>query len=129
MGYYTAYNLQICGDCSRYSKDKVEAEIERMNVFESGNFEDGYYAYEKWYYNNDDMLLLSHRFPELTFILTGDGDESDDFWRMYYRDGKMMGGLAEIVFPEFDPSKLAPPEDTSFFKTTKHYHYEEEDDG
>ena len=35
------------------------------------------------------MLKLSLEFPEYVFILDGEGEESGDIWRSFYKNGKM----------------------------------------
>ena len=60
----------------------------------------------KWYDHEKDMKLLSQIYPETTFLLEGEGEESGDIWRKYFKNGKMQVCKAEIVFPAFDESKL-----------------------
>lgn len=118
MGYYTDYTLtaSICtvskdsytvANVPHITAVSLEDEIEKMNVFDSGGDLDyGYYANAKWYDWEEDMCLLSKRFPEILFCLHGDGEESDDLWDAYFLDGKCQHCPAVITYDDFDPAKL-----------------------
>lgn len=117
MGYYTTYTLSIEGvmrqdgtlkEIDAAQKELLEKEIEVMGVFdEIGDLEYGYSAYAKWYDHDDDMLLLSRRFPEILFCLHGEGEESEDMWNSYYYDGKTQYCRAVITYEDFNPQKLS----------------------
>lgn len=131
MGYYTSYTLDVYGydpisqaksSIELYDEEKLEAlasEIDRMNVFESGGDVKGeFFAVTKWYDHENDMILLSHRFPDFLFCLHGEGDEPEDLWNDYYVGGAMQSCPAKIIYDDFEPSKLNkvdiddPDEDT-----------------
>lgn len=117
MGYYTDFTLAVKGlaansdpceitDIPPLMREVLEAEIEEMMVFELGNSTDGYYANAKWYDWEEDMRLLSKRFPNILFRLHGEGENIDDLWNAYFVGGKSQVCYAEIVYGEFDPSQL-----------------------
>ena len=118
MGYYTDYTLtaSICVTTSEgYTLSSIphiilvglEDEIEKMNVFDGGgDIEYGYHANAKWYDWEEDMCLLSKRFPELLFCLRGEGETGDDLWDAYFINGKIHYCPAVITYDDFDPSKL-----------------------
>ena len=54
------------------------------------------------------MTLISVAWPHVTFRLEGAGDQREDVWRTYFRDGRSKTLMAEIVHPPFDPADLAP---------------------
>lgn len=131
MGYYTSFcmsvspakgNNRVSSTISKLEEDLIDKEVERMNVFESGCAEDGWFAYAKWYDFEKDMLLLSTRLPDFIFCLEGDGEDSDDKWMYYYHDGKVMYGGLEIIRHDFDPGKLIKPRTVP----NKTYCYEED---
>lgn len=119
MGYYTDYALSVfraenSGDGSIKMKDyiptnledQIKGEIEKMSVFEDGNIQDAYYVNTTWYDHEQDMRLLSAKFPDMVFWLSGHGDDAEDIWDKYFIGGKMQACYAEIVRGEFDPTKL-----------------------
>jgi hypothetical protein len=61
----------------------------------------------KWYGHSEDMRKLSCEFPTALFTLSGEGEESGDIWRKYYKGGKCQIAQAEIKMADFDPEKLA----------------------
>lgn len=52
------------------------------------------------------MIKLSKEFPDLLFYLHGEGEDAKDLWYKYYKNGKYQECYAEIVYPEYDESKL-----------------------
>ena len=118
MGYYTDYTLtaSICtvgadsyttATIPHITLVSLEDEIEKMNIFDGGgDIEYGYYANAKWYDWEEDMCLLSKRFPELLFCLHGECESSDDLWDAYFFEGKCQYCPAVITYEDFDPSKL-----------------------
>jgi hypothetical protein len=70
------------------------------SIIEEGNCEGKWYDWEK------DMRKLSKIFPDILFELHGDGEESDDLWKAYFKNGKMQRCHAITVFEEFDERKL-----------------------
>lgn len=114
MGYYTQYNLYVCNDAEldETELDDIENAIEGLDIFDGGGgFRYGWSAYEKWYDHDDDMLALSTRFPDVVFQLYGDGEDSEDRWMTYYKNGRCQVDALHITVEEdpFDESKLWPP--------------------
>lgn len=60
----------------------------------------------RWYEHEENMKEFSTKYPDLLFILYGEGEESTDIWRKYFVNGKMQMASAKIVFDEFDERKL-----------------------
>ena len=103
MGYYTDYNLTAHG-----ATDEQRAEMNKIIIQEWGLEEwgDGWWCNAKWYDHDKDMLRLSLLYPNILFELQGDGEESDDMWVTWYKNGKKQHCPAEIIYPPFDESKL-----------------------
>lgn len=114
MGYYTYFNLSadpfdgktLISD-ARY--EEIAAEIECMNIFEDHFAKSEWSGYAKWYDWEDDMLLLSSKFPEVLFTLNGEGDGSEDLWIAYFRAGYEQYCPAQIIYPEYNKSLLDKP--------------------
>ncbi len=111
MGYYTHFTLTFAADDPKY--------IEEVEEYLENNQPATYYTLTKawqgtwlsgdkwkWYDHDEDMKILSVQFPEVTFILEGEGEEAGDLWRAYYKSGKMKTYEAKIVYDEYDPKEL-----------------------
>jgi hypothetical protein len=53
------------------------------------------------------MREISRMFPEVTFVLYGEGDESNDIWYKYFKDGKMQHCPVILAFDAFDEDKFS----------------------
>lgn len=102
MGYYTFFKLELLN-----ATEKQEAEIatslatavrgvniEYKYVYEV--FDDSY----KWYEYEEDMLELSKKYPDIGFRLWGEGEEWDDKWVLYARDGSVVKEYATITYAD-----------------------------
>jgi hypothetical protein len=127
MGYYTSYTLDIKGaskkelqeiaqtiftDDEYYGLSREDANTITCEACQGkGWIPDGQDHYPegeatKWYEHEAAMKELSHRFPKVLFELSGDGEDSGDQWRKYYKAGKTKFVKAQIAFPEFDEDEL-----------------------
>ena len=94
MGYYTNYTI---------TADKVLPDDFEYQFTEITD----YYFYDgklegKWYDCEDDMINISKLYPNILFTVEGEGEESGDIWRQYFKNGKNHRIEPEIVWPEFD---------------------------
>lgn len=115
MGYYTDYRLRVEGSGPAY--DKLMKEKDKI-IFSKGDYdwnlgewlEENYTAKSKWYDYETDMQLFSREWPNVLFILEGDGEEAGDMWKAWFRNGKMHKLEAKIVFETIVPDldKLLP---------------------
>ncbi len=133
MGYYTNYKLtvrdvktsrSVLGDFLQVRDDAKEFD----GIGDTSKFKDEYIAKLmlasnaagkinpdifdvasegcdsiKWYEHEKDMLFASTVFPDWIFELSGEGEESGDIWVKWFWNGKMQGGKAEVVLPQFKP--------------------------
>lgn len=110
MGYSITYNLKV------HTGEKSIKDI--YSEWEEGKFDfEGFdYAIDdngemcdsvKWYDHEKDMKQLSLQYPNSVFLLTGEGEENDDIWQKYFKNGKIQSCYAKITFDEFDEKKLA----------------------
>ena len=113
MGYYTYFELSAeqfdskALPISQETYAALYAEIESMGLPFDQYSSSEWSLYDKWYDWESDMALLSSKFPEMLFVLHGDGESSDDKWRAYFNNGRMQLCQAEISYPDFDPQELA----------------------
>ena len=61
----------------------------------------------KWYSSLEDLKKVSSLVPEALIQVDGEGEESGDIWRSYYKGGKCQMVEVKIVYEDFDESKLA----------------------
>lgn len=105
MGYYTNYELtaEICpGNTDPESLAEAVAQIDG-GIFDQWSY-DTWTCNAKWYSQEEDMWHLSKQFPDVMFVLFGDGEDGDDQWREYWQNGSMQHCHAEI--PPYDPAKM-----------------------
>ena len=84
MGYYTYFTLSYYGspedeqtlqDFRPDQEDfKLPVELIKQLIADHGDND------WKWYDWREDMRTLAKKFPNITFVLHGDGEESDDIW-------------------------------------------------
>jgi hypothetical protein len=121
MGYFTSFTLILKADDPDHIKavneyiENLTSDDEAKEGFSSDYISGMYQRLDgvwkssdrwKWYEHDDDMKILSSEFPEVLFILYGEGEENGDIWRSYYKNGKMKTLTARIVFDEYDPKEL-----------------------
>lgn len=117
MGYRTTYKISF----PNVEKKNVYSVVgglenfieENRDSFDWGGDEvlsvlddlkEGYYT--KWDGYNEDMKLISNAFPEMLFLLEGEGENPVDIWRMWFKGGKSFRTDAKIVFEDFSEEKL-----------------------
>ena len=102
MGYYTSHTLEVIGgdDLNGYWENKISdtTDYAGMNVFEGEPI--------KWYSCDDDMKSFSANYPDVLFIVYGEGEDSGDLWKAYYKNGKQQREQAVVTYGAFDESKL-----------------------
>jgi len=103
MGYYTQYDLEL-GSNERLDRDGIAEKFEDISGFSMHSIDD---ESMKWYDYDTDMQKLSKEYPEVLFIMTGIGEESDDNWRHYFRGGKSHKVDAIVAYPPFDETELS----------------------
>lgn len=97
MGYYTRYDLTNLSD----------EVIEKVNEISGYNFSNSYESDGcKWYNRIEDMKEVSLLFPNQLLQIEGEGEESGDIWKAYFKNGKCQVCEAKITFDEFDESRL-----------------------
>lgn len=113
MGYYTDHNLtvyELIDGKLVEMDDPTEIIAKLRDTCENAKYslnDDGIYKQEtKWYDSREDMIKFSKLYPDKVFQLHGVGEESEDMWDEYYKDGKFQDCGAIIKFPSFDINKL-----------------------
>ena len=102
MGYYTTYDLTII---DKNYKDDYKVDHGKK-ISELAEYRDCFGNDIKWYDHDKNMLKYSLKYPELVFQLAGYGEEFDDIWEKYYKNGQYQVCQGRIIFDEYDESKL-----------------------
>ena len=103
MGYVTSFNLTI--DCEPLKARDIIAELRDNddNCFHCIDPEGYCCNLGRWDWE-EQLLIISKKYPDYLFTLDGDGDLFDDRWRADIRDGKMYHRYYELA--PFDESKM-----------------------
>jgi uncharacterized protein YodC (DUF2158 family) len=104
MGYFTDYNLTFDDsfDCS----DEVFNYIENSFKIPFSFVDNSGHVTCKWYNHASNMRIVSLKWPDILFELKGSGEENDDLWIKYFKNGKMQACYAEIVYPKFNENEM-----------------------
>ena len=120
MGYYTRFEGSVTGP-----REFIDEFVEK---WESESSTGDYYGFMpidftmseffggeavSWYAHDEDITRLSSEHPYLLFALSGEGEESGDIWKSWYRNGKHVTVQARIVFDEPDLDVELPTPDVS----------------
>lgn len=104
MGYYTKYSLSVIrGVMDLDVEKKIATELSKSLGYDNEYeyFDDLLDESMKWYGHDKDMMSISSKYPEYTFLLQGEGEETGDLWRKY-RNGMSHTITAKVVFDPFD---------------------------
>lgn len=128
MGYYTKYKLEIDPKISKredvitflkffyeennyyfpfsftFSKSQIDKFL--LGTAKMSLKEFGYGEETKWYDHEEEMKQLSSQLPGYIFTLKGFGEENEDIWTKYFKNGKIQKAFAKIELDEFDENKL-----------------------
>lgn len=119
MGYHTRYELEVkycCPDCRQLTKCRksTQQQIRKEKIFDGQHYDETTYdavmrndALDwKWYEHETSVSKLSKNYPDILFILSGEGENSRDVWKKYFLNGKVQVAKAQIVIADFDPTQL-----------------------
>lgn len=113
MGYNTTYSLKFDTSKSKTKKREIFNEIQLRRAagmdYLYGIELDGYGEACKWYDHEEEMAEFSKIYPDVVFELSGEGEESGDIWKKYFKNGQKQICMAEIVYPPYDETKLRGP--------------------
>ena len=122
MGYYTAHTMRAEGAVNEDVARQINKALEEKEII--GYALDTGYYYDKeqfiswdcadsakWYSHEEDMLDISRQFPDVTFLLSGEGENQGDMWDEYFHNGTAELCTAEIVFKK--PTTIKWPPDHS----------------
>lgn len=102
MGYYTWYSIEVRGEkemefLTDFDGGRIEAEYGTLNeMFECipGSAFDSM----KWYERQEDMVRISNEYPNTLITIDGQGEDTEDNWKEYYRNGIVEHVYAQISY-------------------------------
>lgn len=106
MGYYTSFDLtmlpQPAKDLEIAITRDIIALIDHISPDEVQEDEMEWFLCDslKWYDHEKHMVEISKKYPNIVFILHGEGEEPDDMWNEYYCAGVFERVDAEIIYPK-----------------------------
>lgn len=109
MGYMTNYKLfyRYSDNNRQDCRTNEEVLVRFLDTITGYHWDSNFELYRvEWYDHHNHMLKLSEYYPELIFTLHGEGEEVNDLWKAYYKNGKYQEARVQIVYPEYDESKL-----------------------
>lgn len=101
MGYNTNYIISIKEGQMTGKEFEVLKNILEKNsnyLFSLNHSQQKLYCEGKWYEHEKDMKKVSKLFPNVTFQIYGEGEESGDIWKDYVNNGKLSRTRAVISF-------------------------------
>jgi hypothetical protein len=111
MGYITRFSLStIKGPVLTDEKEKeIANELAKILYNDTSDhpplyFDDILEESMKWYECSADMKRISKMYPDYTFLLEGEGEDSGDMWREFFKNGMSKRIKARVVFDDFDES-------------------------
>jgi hypothetical protein len=100
MGYSTHFELTMEPefDKNNHDLDWHKKAIGKLSGYDDALFDSG--ESWKWYEYEDHMTQHSRKHPDVVFRLDGEGEESTDIWRMWFKDGRSQRWDLEVNKPD-----------------------------
>lgn len=106
MGYYTYYDLEMhpaqTEDRWNEIRRAILAEIYECAPADVTDAEVECFLQDslKWYNYEADMREISLEYPDIVFVLHGEGEEAGDVWKAYFKNGESERVEAKLIYPE-----------------------------
>ena len=109
MGYYTEYALDLVLHNNLHSKEEIVSDLRKSNEYAEGalNADGTMQCEHTWYKCEEDFSAFSKKYPDILFILFGEGQSYKDKWKCYFKNGKYKKIHGELDFEPFSPEKLS----------------------
>ena len=115
MGYHTDYII-VASPVTEEVYEKIDKVLRTFNDYvESNGVDNGVGEWmdadDTWYDSRKHMIEVSRVFPEIHFVLYGEGEDRGDIWREHYIGGKYQCNGTSTLYAPFLPNKMKDPED------------------
>lgn len=130
MGYHTDYII-VASPVTEEVYEKIDKVLRTFNGYvESNGVDNGVGEWtdadDTWYDSRKHMIEVSRVFPEIHFVLYGEGEDRGDIWREHYIGGKYQCNGTSTLYAPFLPNKMKDPEDENVPSTSKNGHETEQ---
>ena len=110
MGYSSCFSLSA-KPMTQELYQKIDAELQLYTCyFEQDGIENGVGHWcnqdDTWYSCRADMIQFSRTFPDVYFQLYVEGEDHNDDWRAFFKDGKYQENYAERVYEPLIPDEF-----------------------
>ena len=104
MGYYSY--IEIHSDSDEH--EEIIKSFRQYSQDAEYCLEENGYGVEsaKWHELESDLRWLSKSYPNVMFHCYRNGEESEDFEKIYATGGKLQSVYGEVVYPEFNRKEL-----------------------
>lgn len=98
MGYLTGYNMTVRNINKQQllklnellvHKEIIDYALEQGEMTNTNEASFATRDFVKWYNYEIDIIEVSQQFPDCVFLLEGDGEDSLDYWREYFKNGEI----------------------------------------
>lgn len=111
MGYYTWYEFEnVTGEHAEdfkrhFDEGVVEAEYGWLHEMFAG-VPGSAFDEMQWYERIEDMTRISILYPNTLFVINGRGEDHDDVWKEYYRNGMVERVYPTLVYSDPSPELI-----------------------
>lgn len=110
MGYMTMYTMEA-KNCPPEAVKKIDQWLDEQEILDYALLEAdvfagcAHYWWDcagkcSWYDHAEDMKALSEAFPEVTFLLHGEGEDQGDVWNLHCQNGDLEYCRMECHIPQ-----------------------------
>lgn len=98
MGYYTQHTLTA----SDGLQEQYVKELSKLRGYHPEDFL-GEGESVKWYDEEEDMIEMSKRYPDIVFRVDGIGEGDCDVWTHWYKNGRQQVWCLDYELPDQPP--------------------------
>lgn len=110
MGYYTYFSFKVIKDPDNQYSDFINL-LKETTGYGHTITEDGTEDCVKWYKWEEDVIKASKKFKNLVVEISGDGEETDDFWHARVCNGFIEQHSALLIYPRFTDARVLTDEE------------------
>lgn len=111
MGYMTTYSISAFTEDGPLSSETINDHLHEyrhiIDLYESHNpDEHTVVVWAKWYTCDNDMIEVSTANPDVTYRIYGNGEEINDEWVCFYKDGQVEEHVRPVWVEPAVPERI-----------------------